>query len=316
MRPGSVSVVIPVYRNEQFLEELARRLIETLEGTGRAFELIFVDDGSPDASWEVITRLAARHPEVVGLRLSRNFGQHPAIAAGFERAAGDATVLMDADLQDEPEHLPELLAALDAGVDIVYTVSLDESGSTRSRFTSALFHYSFSRLTNIDVPRAIGTFRVFNRAFRDALLTFPERRALYGPLMLSMGFRAAFVAVPRPTRPGGGTSYSFFKRLSMAVETLVSYTNVPHRLLVVTGFIVSLASAAYLVVLVLDYALRGPTFASGVTLLLGMTLLLMGAVLMSLGVVGTYVFRVFQEVLNRPRYLLAERVDATPLERS
>lgn len=316
MEPGSVSVVIPVYRNEEHLEELCVRLVETLSGTGRRYELIFVDDGSPDDSWRVICELATRHREVVGLRLSRNFGQHPAIAAGFERAAGDATVLMDADLQDEPERLPELLAALDAGADVAYTVSVDDAGSARSRISSALFHYSFSKLTSVDVPRAIGTYRIFNRAFREALLSYPERRALYGPLMLSMGFKAVFVPVSRPPRPGGGSSYSFLKRLSLATETLVSYTNVPHRLLVVTGFLVSLLSTGYLLVLILDYVLRGPTFASGVTLLLGMTLLLMGAVLMSLGVVGTYVFRVFQEVLNRPRYLLSERVDERPLDTS
>ena len=315
MEPGSVSVVVPVYRNEQHLEELCRRLVEALEGTGRQFELIFVEDGSPDRSWEVIVGLAERHPEVVGLRLSRNFGQHPAIAAGFERAAGDVTVLMDADLQDEPERLPELLAALDDGADIVYTVGIDADGSARSRITSALFHYSFSKLTSIDVPRAIGTYRLFNRAVREAVLSYPERRALYGPLMLSMGFKAAFVPVSRPPRPGGGSSYSFVKRLSLATETLVSYTNVPHRILVISGFLVSFLAAVYLIVLTVDYVFRGPTLASGVTLLLGMTLLLMGAVLMSLGVVGTYVFRVFQEVLNRPRYLLAERVDERPLDR-
>lgn len=312
--PGSVSVVLPVYRSEPYLEELCRRLVETLEATGRRFELIFVDDGSPDESWQVIESLAKRYPQLVGLRFSRNFGQHPAIAAGFERASGDVTVLMDADLEDEPEHLPDLLAALDDGADIVYTVALDDSGAKRSRLSSALFHYSFSRLTNIDVPRAIGTYRLFNRAVREAVLSYPERRPLYGPLMLSMGFKAVFVPVTRPPRPGGGSSYSFGRRLALATETLVSYTNVPHRILVVTGFCVSLLSAVYLVVLLLDYVLRGPTFASGVTLLLGMTLLLMGAVLMSLGVVGTYVFRVFQEVLDRPRYLLAERIDERPLD--
>ena len=317
MQPGSVSVVLPVYRSEPYLEELCRRLVETLEGTGRQFELIFVDDGSPDDSWTVIRHLAARYPQVVGLRFSRNFGQHPAIAAGFERATGDVTVLMDADLQDEPEHLPALLAALDDGADIVYTVALDDSGARRSRLSSALFHYSFSRLTNVDVPRAIRRDLLDLQPHGTRGRAFvPERRPLYGPLMLSMGFKASFVPVTRPRRSDGGSSYSFWRRLALATETLVSYTNVPHRILVVTGFCVSFLSAVYLVVLLLDYVVRGPTFANGVTLLLGMTLLLMGAVLMSLGVVGTYVFRVFQEVLDRPRYLVAERIDEEPLEPS
>ena len=315
MAPGSVSVVVPVYRNEEHLDELSRRLTETLTGAGRRFEVILVDDGSTDRSWEKIEEIARSRPEIVGLRLSRNFGQHAAIAAGFERAEGDVTVLMDADLQDEPEQIPRLLAALEDGVDVVYTVNVGDHGGVRG-LTSILFHYSFSKLTNVEVPQSIGTFRLFSRGFREALLSYPERRALYGPLMLSMGFKAAFVPVTRRPRERGSSSYSFAARLTLAIDTLVSYTNVPHKLLVFTGFIISLLSAGYLVALVVDYVVAGPSFANGVTLLLGMTLLLMGAVLMSLGVVGTYVYRVFQEVLNRPRYLLAERVDGRPLESS
>ena len=263
----------------------------------------------------MIVGLAERHPEVVGLRLSRNFGQHPAIAAGFERAAGDVTVLMDADLQDEPERLPELLASLDEGADIVYTVGIDADGSARSRIT--LGALPLLVLEADEHRRASGDRHVpaLQPCVREAVLSYPERRALYGPLMLSMGFKAAFVPVSRPPRPGGGSSYSFMKRLSLATETLVSYTNVPHRILRHQRLPRQLPERGLPVVLALDYVFRGPTLASGVTLLLGMTLLLMGAVLMSLGVVGTYVFRVFQEVLNRPRYLLAERIDERPLER-
>jgi polyisoprenyl-phosphate glycosyltransferase len=221
--------------------------------------------------------------------------------------------LMDADLQDEPEQLPILIGALEQGVDVVYTVNVGDQPGFRG-LTSLLFHYSFSKLTSVDVPQSIGTFRVFSREFREALLTYPERRALYGPLMLSMGFRPAFVPVTRRPRESGRSSYTFASRLTLAIDTLVSYTNVPHKMLVFTGFAVSLLSAGYLVALVVDYLIEGPRLANGVTLLLGITLLLMGAVLMSLGVVGTYVFRVFQEVLNRPRYLLAERVDTHPLD--
>jgi dolichol-phosphate mannosyltransferase len=310
---GSISVVVPVYRNEEHLDELCRRLTETLCSSGRRFEVILVDDGSPDGSWEKIEHIARRQAEIVGFRLSRNFGQHAAIAAGFERAAGDLTVLMDADLQDEPEHLPLLISTLEEGVDVVYTVNVGDDSSFRG-LTSGLFHYSFSRLTSIDVPRSIGTYRIFNRTFRDAILSFPERRALYGPLMLSMGFKAAFLPVERPPREGGRSTYTFASRLALAIETLVSYTNVPHKVLVFTGSTISLLSAGYLIALVIDYIVEGPSFANGLTLLLGMTLLLLGTVLMSLGVVGTYVFRVFQEVLNRPRYLLADRVDRYPLD--
>ena len=309
----SVSVVIPVYRSEAFLDELAERLVATLTRDGRPFEIVLVDDGSPDRSWERIEALSAAHPEVVGLRLSRNFGQHPAIAAGLERARGDDTVLMDADLQDEPEHIPLLLAALAEGSDVVYTVGVDDVGGDASRLTSTLFHYSFSKVTQVNVPRAIGTYRAFNRKFRDALLSYPERKPLYGPLMLYMGFKATFVPVQRAQRARGSSTYSFSKRLSLAVDTLVSYTNVPHRVLMFFGSALAAASALYLVALVADYVIEGPQLASGFTLLLGITLLLMGSVLLSIGIVGSYVFRVFQEVLGRPRYLLADEIDRAPL---
>ena len=313
-QPGSVSVIVPVYRNETSLEELVERLVRTLTDTGRRFELVLIDDGSPDRSWEKIQALGAEHPQVVGLKLSRNFGQHPAIAAGLERAQGDVTVLMDADLQDEPEQLPALLAKLDEGSDVVYTVILDESGGGRARFTSALFHYSFSRLAHVDVPHSIGTYRAFTRKFREALLSYPERRPLYGPLMLYMGFTAAFVPVHRQPSKTGASGYSLRKRLGLAIDTLASYTNVPHRILLALGTVLTAASALYLVVLVVDYFVRGPELASGLTLLTGIMVLFMGAVLLSIGIVGSYVFRVFEEVLGRPRYLLTEAFDGRPLD--
>lgn len=309
---ASVSVVIPVYRNEASLEELVERLVRTLTEVGRQFEILLIDDGSPDRSWEIIQALGATHPEVVGLRFSRNFGQHPAISAGFERARGDLTVLMDADLQDEPEQLPSLLSKLEEGSDVVYTVNVDEAGGASSRLTSALFHYAFSKVTNVNVPPGIGTYRVFNRKFRQAVLSYPERRPVYGPLMLYMGFTASFVPVHRRASAVGESGYTFLKRLRLAADTLASYTNVPHRALLFLGTALTVGSALYLVVLVADYLIRGAALASGLTLLLGVVLLLMGGVLLSIGILGSYVFRVFEEVLGRPRYLLAETTEPEP----
>ncbi len=218
--------------------------------------------------------------------------------------------LMDADLQDEPEHLVELLAKLDEGSDIVYTVNVDDAGTGSSRLTSALFHYSFSKLAHIEhVPQAIGTYRVFTRKVREALLSYPERRPLYGPLMLYMGFTAAFVPIRRQQSKSRTSGYTTLKRLGLAIDTLASYTNVPHRILLILGAVLTSASGLYLAVLVIDYAIRGPELASGLTLVTGIIVLLMGALLLSIGIVGSYVFRVFEEVLGRPRYLLAEQID-------
>jgi dolichol-phosphate mannosyltransferase len=313
MEPPSLSVVVPVYRNHDTLDELVERLLQALAPTGRRFEILLIDDGSPDDSWSKIQALGSEHVEVVGIRFSRNFGQHPAIAAGLEHARGDFTVLMDADLQDEPEHIPLLLSKLEEGNDVAYTVNVDDSGAGASRVTSAIFHYSFSRFAQVDVPRSIGTYRAFTRRFRTAVLSYPERGALYGPLMLYMGFTAAFVPVRRLPNRVGSSGYTFLRRLQLAADTLVSYTNVPHRLLLVFGSTIACASLVYLAVLVVDYFVRGPKIASGLTLLLGITLLFMGTVLLSLGILGSYLFRVFQEVLGRPRYLVADVIDQDPL---
>lgn len=313
-RLGSVSVIVPVYRNEASLQELVERIARTLTDAGRQFEIVLVDDGSPDRSWEIIEQLGTEHPQVVGLKLSRNFGQHPAIAAGLERARGDLTVLMDADLQDEPEVLPTLLEKLENGCDIVYTVNVDAGGGGSSRLTSALFHYSFSKLTHIDVPQSIGTYRAFTRKFREAVLSYPERRPLYGPLMLYMGFTSAFVPVTRQPSRARTSGYTMLKRLGLAIDTLASYTNVPHRILLLLGTVLTALSGLYLAVLVIDYIVRGQELASGLTLLTGIVVLVGGAVLLSIGIVGSYVFRVFEEVLDRPRYLVTEAIDSHPLE--
>jgi dolichol-phosphate mannosyltransferase len=301
-----ISVVVPVYRTGAFLEELHRRLRATLDPTGRPVQVVLVDDGSPDDAWSKICELSANDQRVLGVKLSRNFGQHPAIAAGLAHADQELTVLMDGDLQDPPEAIPELVQRVESGCDVAFTVT--ESTATRSRLTSMSFNYVFSRVASVDVPPGLGTMRAFNRRFREAVLAFPERGVLYSALMLYVGFTTTFVSIPRAEREDGGTGYNFWARLSLAVNTLVSYTNVPHRLLVGFGCSVTIASFIYLVVLVIQYAIAGRQLASGVALLLGITILLMGTIIVSIGIVGTYVFRVFQEVLGRPRYLVQERV--------
>src|SRR5258708_1840214 len=163
MSSAAVSVVVPVYGNAKSLPELAERVRAALEPDYADFEVLLIDDGSKDKSWQVIEQLASGDSRIKGVRLSRNFGQHPAIAAGFDRASGDAIVLMDADLEDRPENLPKLLGTLSPDADIVYTIKSGEGGSIATRISSALFHLVFSRITEATVPANIGTLRVFNR---------------------------------------------------------------------------------------------------------------------------------------------------------
>lgn len=310
--PGvvEISVVIPVYNNAAALRELTARLLATLGQCSRGYEIIYVNDGSRDNSFAILKELAAETPAVKVLDLSRNFGQHPAICAGFEHASGDITILMDADLQDRPEDIVNLVQKLRAeNVDIAYTIKRSTDRKLTSRLTSTLYHYVFARIVKTNVPLNIGTFRAFNRKFLEAVLQFREVNILYGPLMFFMGFKSCFLELPYHDRPHGKSSYTFRKRLQLAVNSLISYTDVPHRLTMIFGVLLLLGSLVYGLVVTLQYLLFGASLPGGSTLILLVHCLTLGSVMMTLGVIGSYVFRVYQEVLHRPRYLVQERIN-------
>lgn len=306
----SVSVVIPVYNNEVSLAELVERLVATLEASGRDHEIVLVDDGSADGSWRLISEASARHSAVVGLRLSRNFGQHPAIRAGFERARGDLTILMDADLQDRPESIPTLIEALGPDDDAVFTTWESGDPELKERLTSRLFHGVYSKMVAVDLPRNVGTLRLITDRFRDAVLDYPESGAVYGPLMAQMGFNAAWVGVTRDQAQGRRSSYSLRRRFALAVNTLWSYSDIPYRAVSWLGSVLVAISLVYFVIVGAQYAINGPQVSSGLTLVIMIQLLLSGAVLVGLGVLGAYVFRVFREVLRRPHTHVARDIGA------
>ena len=302
-----ISVVIPVYNNAATLEELARRIDAAL--VPRNYEIIFVNDGSTDDSLERLRGIAAGNSRVRLIALARNFGQHPAISAGFEHAAGDVIVLMDADLQDRPEDIPAMLGKMRDGIDIVYTRKAQKAESSAVRISSSLYHYVFSRITGSRRFANIGTLRAFNRKFLAAVLQYRERNVLYGPLMVYMGFNSDFVDVVRNARPAGSSSYSFAKRLALAVNTLISYTDIPHRVSIFIGLALLAGSVLYGGAVLLQYVLHGRALPEGFTLILLMLTLMLGSLMISLGIIGSYVFRVYQEVLQRPRYLIAEKIN-------
>jgi polyisoprenyl-phosphate glycosyltransferase len=302
---ASVSVVVPVYNNAASLEELVERLTAVLEPRPAPYEIILVDDGSADESWKIIRRCSEANERVVGLHLSRNFGQQPATRAGLRRATGDITVLMDADLQDRPEEIPGMLEALADDVDIVVTTWDPDQTEVRERLSSRIFHRIFSSMVGVQLPRNLGTYRLFTRDFRTAVLDYPESTAVYGPLMAQMGFNASYVKVLRSAPTGRKSSYSFRKRARLAMNTMLTYSDVPYRAVSWSGVALVAASLAYLVLLLGQYAIYGRRIPSGLTLVLTVQLLLSGAVLASLGVLGAYLFRIFREVLDRPRYHVA-----------
>lgn len=300
-----LSLLIPVYNNERTLQALADRIVRSLEG--QAFEAILVNDGSRDGSLEVLKGLAARDQRFKVISFSRNFGQHPAIAAALDFASGDVLVLMDADLEDQPEHIPGLVTALSTGVDVVYTTKGEAGVSARS-MTSDLYHKAFSTSVGVTLPRQLGTFRVFTRKVRDALRQFPERHVLYGPLMFYVGFKHAIVPVERGARVGP-SSYSFAQRMRLAINSLVTYSDLPPKLFAAIGSAMVLSSFAYSGLVLAQYLFVGRRLPQGLTVLVLLLTGLGGMIMFAIGVLGVYIFRIFQEVLARPRYLVDETVN-------
>lgn len=310
--PPIVSIIAPVYRNAPSLHELATRIADAVAGTWPNYELLLVDDGSPDNAWSVIQELAAADARVKGIRLSRNFGQHPAIAAGFDAARGDRIVLMDADLQDRPEELPRLLAGLNNEVDIVYTIKPNAEGGGTEQITSRIFHAVFSHVTRSRVPYGIGTYRAFTRKVLDGLLTYPEYNVLFGPLMFYVGYRSIFLEVARDERKHGPSSYSFWKRLSLALRSLASYTDLPNRIFFAAGLTVLALTLLYSATVIIQCVVLGAGLPSGLTLLALLILFSLAVMLIGLGIIGSYIFRVYQEVLRRPRYLVTQTLNLAP----
>lgn len=302
----TLSVLIPVYNNERTLPLLAERLHRALHAF--RYELIFVNDGSRDGSLGVLRSLAAADARVKVITLSRNYGQHPAIAAALDAASGDVLALMDADLQDHPEHLPELVKELtEKGVDLVYTTKV-EAGQTARGLTSDLFHRVFSGVVGVAVPRHLGTYRLFTRKVRNALRQFPERHVLYGPLMFYVGFRFVIVPIPRGASTGP-SSYTFSRRLRLAVNSLVTYSDLPPKLFAGLGITMVILPLLYGAAVLAQYAVVGRSLPQGLTVIVLLLSGLGGIIMLALGVLGVYIFRIFQEVLARPRYLVDETIN-------
>lgn len=298
-----LSILVPVYNNAAFLQELHTRTAAALTAAGIDFELILVNDGSRDRSWDIIREIAATDVRVKALCLSRNFGQHAAISAALEHASGDRYVLMDADLQDRPELIPQLLEQLaQSKHDIVYTLKEGGEESIFRRLTSHAFHSFVGSSTGSHTAANIGTFRAFNRNVAGALLDYRERAVVYGPLMHTMGYRTAFVPVPRDPRVGSSSSYTFTKRLALAFQSIVSYSTLPQKLLLWTGASVCLLSVFYLLAIIVQYLLGDDGLPQGLTLLVVLILFLIGMLMVGLGVLAAYMFLIYREILDRPRY--------------
>jgi dolichol-phosphate mannosyltransferase len=303
-----LSVVIPCANEQEVLRETNQRLLAVLESLSLDFEIVYVDDGSTDCTPQLLRELHAQDDHVRVVRLSRNFGQQVAITAGMEHAAGDAVVIIDADLQDPPEVIEEFVQKWLEGYDVVYGIRTEREGETAFKLWTAKAFYRFiNHLSDTRMPLDTGDFRLIDRRVVQALLSMPERDRFVRGMVSWLGFSQIAVRYRRAPRLAGATKFPFFKMVRFAMDGIVSFSIVPLRLATWLG----LASSG-LAVLGILYALLSRFFAQGWvkgwTSIVIAVLLFGGAQLVCLGIIGEYIGRIYGESKRRPLYVVRERM--------
>lgn len=303
-----ISVVIPVYGCPEALPELYRRLADTLEGMGKAFEIVLVDDCCPKGSWVSISELCAQDERVVGLRLSRNFGQIRAITAGLEASKGDWVVVMDCDLQDRPECIVQLYDKAQEGYDVVFSRRIGRKDSGSTKLLSRAFYRVYNYFTDGNYDPNINNFSIARRTVIEGYCSMREHNRAYVMFIKWLGFKQAVIDLPADERFAGESSYSFKRKMNMAVSIITSQSDKPLRFAMNTGLVIALLAFLYLIFLVVNYFVN-PGTVQGWTSIIGAVFLMGGLVLAAVGIVGMYVGNIFTEVKGRPLYLVAEHLN-------
>jgi polyisoprenyl-phosphate glycosyltransferase len=308
-----LSIVIPVFNEEKVLPVLWERVGGVLDASGISYEIVFIDDGSRDGSWSALNDLRGRDRRVRLVRLSRNFGQQAAITAGLDHARGQACIVMDADLQDPPELIPEMVARWREGFDVVYGVRKARRGESLFKRSSAALYYRLMRsATQVDLPVDSGEFRLLSRRALDAVLGMPESHRFVRGMVAWIGFRQTAVEFDRPVRAAGETKWTTRRMVHLALDGLLSFSISPLRMATMMGLFTAFCCLLYTA---WAFYLR---FAMGITVP-GWTstivaVLFVGSVqLVCLGIIGEYVGRIYDEAKRRPLYLVDQLVEDTAL---
>jgi glycosyltransferase involved in cell wall biosynthesis len=311
MAKSSISVVIPVYRAERILPVLCKRVAASLEALNRRYEIILVDDRSPDRSWDVIKQMVGTYPGIIAVRLSRNFGQHYAITAGLDLAQGEWTVIMDCDLQDQPEEIPRLLDAAERGYDIVLA-RRQRVDQQHQGVLSRLFYSTFNFLAGYRLDPAVGSFRIMRRNVVDAYRRMKEASRLFGGMIEWLGFETTYVDVQHAPRHEGKSSYNLRSMTHLALDGIIAFSNRPLYLSIGLGILMSVLSAGFGLSLVIRFLLD-PRFAiPGWPSIVSLTTFIGGVILLNLGILGIYIGRIYDQTKGRPLYVVDQILaDAT-----
>ena len=309
VRRPRYSLVVPVFNEEAVLPILLLRLERLLQELDAPAEAIFVDDGSSDCSAIVLRQKAKDDPRFRYIGLSRNFGHQIAITAGMDAARGDAIIVMDADLQDPPEVIGDMIARWKDGFEVVYGRRLSREGESPFKtWTASLFYRLLARLSSVDIPRDTGDFRLIDRKVLDAFRAMPERDRFVRGMFAWLGFRQTEVAFHRLPRPAGETKYPLFKMLRLAVNGLVGFSDAPLRLAIWAGFAVSAFAALYALSVIVRALSGDPSLVVGWASIVIVVSFLSGINMILTGFMGLYIGSIYNEVKRRPLYVVREEI--------
>jgi glycosyltransferase involved in cell wall biosynthesis len=299
------SVIVPMYNEEEVIEHTYERLKLVMDNADDSYELIFVNDGSKDRTVELISMVCDFDPNVRLINFSRNFGHQIAISAGMDYAKGEAIVVIDADLQDPPEVILDMIAKWKEGYEVVYGKRLKRKGETAfKKLTAKLFYRTLRSLTNVDIPVDTGDFRLIDRKVCDVLRGLKEKNRFVRGLVSWVGFRQTMVEYEREERFAGETKYPL-KKISFAIDGITSFSYKPLKIATYIGFALSLTSFLYLLVVIFQRMFTGTTI-TGWASIVAVNLLFNGIILMLLGIIGEYIGRIYDESKNRPLYIIRE----------
>ena len=303
-----LSVISPVYKGEKMLEELVSRIEASVESFTTNYEIILVNDSSPDNSWERMKEICVKDRKVKGINLSRNFGQHYAITAGLTVSTGEWVIVMDCDLQDRPEEIPNLYHKTQEGYDSVFAQRIERHDSFFKRLSSSLFNKVFAFLTDQEQDKTVANFGIYKRSVIDAVLSMGDSVRWFPIMVKWVGFNIGYLPVEHAERAEGKSSYSFRRLLSVASDNMIAFSNKPLRLMLQFGFGVVVLSVLIALFYLIRY-LTGGIAVDGFTTMVISMWLLGGIMIMLIGITGIYIGKIFDKTKGRPLFIIREKLN-------
>lgn len=304
-----LSIVVPVYGSDGTLTLLYERVAAAASRIPASFELIFIDDRGPGRPWELINGMAQRDPRVIGLKLSRNFGQHNAIMAGVDFARGKWVVIMDCDLQDRPEEIPRLWSKAQEGNEAVIGCRMERQDSLFKRLSSRYFHRFFDYMTDQKSEESQANFGIYSRKVVEVVKTLSEQPRIFLLLVRWAGFKVMSIDIVHDRRLEGKSSYNLVRKIALAADIIISYSNKPLRLCVDFGFIMAFTAFCYGLWLVVRYLFFQQTVAGWTSVMVSLYFL-SGILLFGMGILGVYIGRIINYAKNRPYYIVEEHTSS------